>query len=192
MTAKQAIQGTPDTTAIGPKDNFGPAEVRQTKAADLPAILQLHRRAFGPGRFALTAYRIREGTPPISQFCRVSERDGTLIAAVRMTEIEVGGTGGALLLGPLAVEPQYVNKGYGRQLIASSLAAAREKGLQLVILVGNSSYYGKFGFVPVPRDQIVFPGPVDPGRILAFELAPGAIARFHGPIRAIRTDQPDK
>ena len=32
--------------------------------ADLPAIHKLEERAFGPGRFAKTAYRLREGVAP--------------------------------------------------------------------------------------------------------------------------------
>ncbi|KUO69615.1 MAG: hypothetical protein APF80_13325 [Alphaproteobacteria bacterium BRH_c36] len=158
--------------------------VRPAEPEDLAAIVELHRRAFGPGRFALTAYRVREGTPPISRFCRIAELDGRLIAAVRMTPVEIGCTKGALLLGPLAVEPAYVNKGHGRALINATIAAAREQGIALVVLVGNASYYGRFGFAPVPPGQITLPGPVDCARILAFEVDPGALARFRGVIRA--------
>ena len=48
-------------------------------------IRDLHARAFGPGRFARTAYRVREGTPEFSPFCRVCRIDGRLAAAVRFT-----------------------------------------------------------------------------------------------------------
>lgn len=158
--------------------------VRQPTPEDLPAILELHKRAFGPGRFTLSAYRVREGTAPISHFCRMAERDGQLIAAVRMTPIDIGGKTGALLLGPLAVEPPFVNTGFGRTLIHASLSEARQQGLDLVVLVGNASYYGRFGFHPVPPGQIKFPGPVDPARILAHELTPSALTGFRGPITA--------
>jgi len=43
------------------------------------------------------------------------------------------------------------------------------------------SYYGRLGYVPVePRGRIVFPGPVDPARILAHELVPGTLAGLKG------------
>lgn len=165
--------------------------LRPVQPQDLPAIGELHRRSFGPGRFAVSAYRIREGTLPISPFCKVAELDGKIIGAVRMTPVEIGGTRGALLLGPIAVEPGYTNQGLGATLIKAGLACSDDdKGPELVILVGNLSYYGRFGFAPVPPGQITFPGPVDPARILACERKPGALARFRGEIRADRTAHP--
>jgi predicted N-acetyltransferase YhbS len=148
------------------------------------AIVGLHERAFGPGRFALTAYRIREGTPPLGPLCYVAELAGRLVASVRLTPIEIGGTGGALLLGPLAVEPGFVGKGHGRALIDTALAAARAAGFKLIVLVGDASYYGRFGFAVVRPGQIELPGPVDQARILALELDAGALGAFMGLIRA--------
>jgi predicted N-acetyltransferase YhbS len=37
--------------------------VRPVTPDDLPEISALHARVFGPGRFARSAYRIREGAP---------------------------------------------------------------------------------------------------------------------------------
>lgn len=157
-----------------------PVTTRSAAQADVPAISELSARVFGPGRFVRTAYRVREGTPDISSFCRVAMLDGRIIAAIRMTEITIGGEGEALLLGPLAVDPAFANLGYGRRLIAESMEAARAAGRQLVLLVGDMPYYGRLGFVPVPPGQIVLPGPVNPARLLALELQPGALKRFRG------------
>ncbi len=41
------------------------------------------------------------------------------------------------------------------------------------------------GFVPVPPGRIVMPGPVDPRRLLACELAPGALDATRGPMRRL-------
>lgn len=151
---------------------------------DLPAIVDLHARAFGPGRFALTAYRVREGTPPLSPFCRVAYLQTDLLGAVRLTEITVGDEAGAVLLGPLAVAPGFVNKGVGRELIASAMAALRRANRQLVVLVGDDAYYSRFGFIPASPARFVFPGPVDPKRILVAELVSGVVTRYAGEIRS--------
>lgn len=153
---------------------------RPAVEADTPAVAELGARVFGSGRFARTAYRVREGTPAVSAFCRVAESGRRIVASIRMTEIAVGGKGGALLLGPLAVHPEFANQGHGRRLIAESMDAAREAGRQIVLLVGDMPYYGRLGFVPVPPGQITLPGPVNPARLLAFELQPGALAGFSG------------
>lgn len=148
--------------------------------ADMPAIAALSARVFGPGRFVRTAYRIREGTPDISPFCRVALAGERIIASIRMTDITVGGAGKALLLGPLAVDADFANQGHGRRLIAESLEAARAAGWRLVLLVGDLPYYGRLGFVAVPNGQIVLPGPVDPARLLALEIEPGALTGYSG------------
>ncbi|MGD9827195.1 MAG: GNAT family N-acetyltransferase [Hyphomicrobiaceae bacterium] len=151
---------------------------------DLPAINSLHRRAFSPGRFARTAYRIREGTALISPYCRVAERDGRLIAAVRFTPVTVGAKSGVLLLGPLAVEPELAGQGIGRTLAAEAIDNARNQGMALVLLVGDEPYYRRLGFVRVPEGQITLQGPVDPSRLLALELRDGALADYAGVVAA--------
>jgi len=158
--------------------------VRPVTASDLPAVLALHARVFGPGRFVRTAYRIREGTPAISRFCLMAVLGGELVAAIRFTEVTIGGEGGALLLGPLAVEPRVAGRGYGKRIVADGMEGARRAGLRLVVLVGDLSYYGRFGFTRLPGGQIVMPGPVDPDRLLAAELAPGALGAYRGVIAA--------
>ncbi len=147
---------------------------------DAASIAALHARVFGPGRFARTAYRVREGTGTVSPYCRGAFAGNQLVAALRMTEVTIGGRVGALLLGPLAVDPDFANQGFGRRLIGEAIEAARAGGVRLIVLVGDEPYYGRFGFKPVPPGQIRLPGPVDPRRLLAAELVPGALAESHG------------
>ena len=154
--------------------------VRPAGPEDSAEIRALHVRAFGPGRFARTAYRLREGTEEFSPFCRVCRIDGQLVAAVRFTPILIGGRDGALLLGPLAVDPAFANQGYGRGLVGGALEATRGAGIALVLLVGDEPYYARLGFRRVPRGQITLPGPVDPERLLIVELVPGALAKYSG------------
>ena len=166
--------------------------VRPATPDDVPAIHALQPRAFGPGRFTRTAYRIREGLPLVSRFCLVAVSGSELVAAIRFTEVTIGGASGALLLGPLAVEPAYAGQGYGKQLVAVGLANAKASGLQLAVLVGNESYYARFGFVPVQPGQITLPGPADPMRILAAELKTGALTHYRGVVMADYRSSEDK
>ena len=159
---------------------------RPVTPADLPSVSELHARVFGPGRFTRTAYRVREGTAPISRYCRAAFLGNRIIAAVRFTDVAVGTTDGALLLGPLAVDPEFAGKGFGRALVGEALEAAKSDGVRLVILVGDEPYYSRFGFRPVPPGQIRLPGPVDPQRLLVAELAPGALSVYRGLVAAKR------
>jgi predicted N-acetyltransferase YhbS len=149
---------------------------------DADPIERLNERVFGPGRFARTAYRIRETTaadPALSFVARV----GTLlVGATTMTPIAIG-VAPALLLGPLIVEPVFRSQGIGEALVKSSLEAAKAGGWKLVILVGDEPYYARMGFQRAPPGQISLPGPVDPERLLYCELDPGALAAAKGTMR---------
>jgi predicted N-acetyltransferase YhbS len=157
--------------------------IRPQQPSDEAAVSKLHEKAFGPGRFARTAYRVREASngPSIA----LTAWDGNeLVGSIQLTAITIGGKPGAMLLGPLAVAPVYKGRGAGLRLILQSIAEAHQQGARLIVLVGDLPYYSRAGFGAVPAGQILLPGPVDPARILAAEREPGALASFSGMIAA--------
>jgi predicted N-acetyltransferase YhbS len=158
-------------------------QVRPERAEDIEALRQLAARSFGPGRFARAAHRVREHAGPVKELSLTAWSDGVLAGSIRFTAIGIGASTGALLLGPLMVDTKWAGKGCGRALIASGLELAREAGYALVLLVGDLPYYERFGFARVPAGKIAMPGPVDPARLLAMELEPGALQRFGGIVR---------
>jgi predicted N-acetyltransferase YhbS len=151
-------------------------------ADDALAIDRLHERTFGPGRYARTAYRIREGAQHQLELSYVARIGTLLVGSVRLTPVRIGETK-ALLLGPLTVEPPFRERGIGLQLIERALEGARKKGHRLMVLVGDEPYYGKVGFRRIPKAQASMPGPVDPARLLIAELQAGAFEGVSGPIR---------
>ncbi len=150
--------------------------------SDALAIERLHERTFGPGRFARTAFRIREGGAHRLDLSFTARIGTLLVGSVRLTPIRVGDVK-ALLLGPLTVEPPFRKRGIGLALMQRALADARREGHRLVVLVGDESYYAKAGFKRIPKGQARMPGPVDPARLLVAELVDGAFAGVSGPIR---------
>ncbi|MGV3650957.1 MAG: GNAT family N-acetyltransferase, partial [Devosia sp.] len=64
--------------------------VRQATPADDAFIDDLHAIAFGPGRFARTAFRVRERYPIDPSLSLVAESDGTACGSVWMTPISIG------------------------------------------------------------------------------------------------------
>jgi predicted N-acetyltransferase YhbS len=158
-------------------------DIRLEHLSDEPALSALSAQAFGPGRFARSAYRIREGIAPIAPLCLTAWREGAIVGGIRFTAIAVGGKEGGLLLGPLVVDPVHAGQGIGRALIAAGLEGAKSQGFGFVLLVGDMPYYGRFGFVPVPPGQMTLPGPVDLARVLALEIMPGTLAGMRGPVK---------
>ena len=152
-----------------------PLTIALETPSDAAAIKALHERAFGPGRFARTASRMREATAPDERLCFTARVGTLLVGSIRMTPVSIGGLD-SLLLGPLAVEPAFEGRGIGRGLIERSVGEARALGYALVILVGDEPYYARLGFSRVPPGRIVLPGPVDPARVLFLELRAAALA----------------
>jgi predicted N-acetyltransferase YhbS len=143
---------------------------------------RLHERTFGPGRYARTAYRIREGIAHRLDLSFTARIGTLMVGSVRLSPIRIGETS-ALLLGPLTVEPPFRDRGIGIGLIERALQEAKAKGHKLVVLVGDESYYQRCGFKRIPKRKVSMPGPVDPLRLLVAELAAGAFAGVSGPIR---------
>jgi predicted N-acetyltransferase YhbS len=140
---------------------------------DALAIERLHERTFGPGRYARSAYRLRESHGHLLELSFTARIGTLMIGSVRLTRVCIGETP-ALLLGPLTVEPPFRSRGVGSALIKKALAEAKAKGHTMVLLVGDEPYYAKAGFKKIPKGQVKMPGPVDPGRLLVHELTPGA------------------
>ena len=152
------------------------------KPNDADAIERLHERTFGPGRFVLSAYRLREHVDHLLDLSFTARIGTLLVGSVRQLPICIGDTP-ALMLGPLTVEPPFRKRGVGRALLDRALADAKKAGHRLVILVGDEPYYGRVGFKVVPKGTATMPGPVDYSRLLVAELAEGAFAGVSGAIR---------
>ena len=160
--------------------------ILQETPDDAEAVERLNARTFGPGRFAKSAYRLREEVVHIPELSFTARVGTLMVGSVRLSPILIGATR-ALLLGPLTIEPPFRSRGIGQNLIVRALEEAKRKGHRLVVLVGDEPYYGRSGFKPAAKGRITMPGPVDPARLLVAELQPGA---FDGVSGAIRPDWP--
>lgn len=154
------------------------AYAAETAAHDLE-IDDINAEAFGPGRFARAAYKIREGGPHERHLSFVALDGGKVVGTVRLTRVAIG-EGRSLLLGPLAVRPAWKDLGIGRKLVHIAVEAAAKAGWHSVMLVGDEPYYGPLGFRQVPIGQITMPRPVDYRRLLIREIEPGALGHLQG------------
>jgi predicted N-acetyltransferase YhbS len=160
-------------------------EIRLQKREDFPTLTQLNEASFGPGRFARTAYRVREGAAAEPRLNLCAVKDDAIIGAVQFTPLTIGGAPGALLLGPLVIEEAHKNQGHGLRLMLEGMRRGHDVGFKLVILVGDLPYYARAGFAVAPLGRIVMPGPVDPARLLYAELEPQALEAYGGLVRGL-------
>lgn len=153
--------------------------------AHAPALERVLNRAFGPGRFAKTSERVREqGARHRLDLSRVALLGAGPIGCCRLHDVAVGDSA-ALLLGPLAVDPDHQHDGLGAALVAAAIEAARPGG-GAIIVVGAPAFFAPFGFAAIPKGRITLPGPVDPARFMWLALAEGASDQLAGAVTAPR------
>jgi predicted N-acetyltransferase YhbS len=135
-----------------------PLRIEIEAPADAAAVEALVLVAFGPGRFAKTAERLRERARIAAGF--VARENGTIIGSVRLWAITIDGQP-ALFLGPIAVSAANRRAGLGADLVQACVDHAGDSG---ILLVGDLPWFGRFGFRPAPDARLN--GPVDQRRVL--------------------------
>lgn len=164
-------------------------QTRLEAPEDAGPVEALNAESFGPGRFAKSAYRLREGVNPVAALSFVAVEQGILRGSVRFWPIRVGGHE-ELLLGPLAVQSDQRGRGIGIGLMQAGIEAARQGPWRGILLVGDEPYYAKAGFSRLPPGRVKFPGPVDQNRILGLSLKPGELLTLSGEVRRAQIDGP--
>lgn len=157
-----------------------PAPVVETeRREDAPAVQALVLAAFGPGRFAKTAERVRETASIAAGF--VVRREGAVVGSVRLWTIRVG-LQDALFLGPIAVDAAARKAGLGQALVEACVAWSRSAGAAGILLVGDAPWFSRSGFAPIA--DVSLPGPVDPRRVMWLGLdgptPAGAVRGYRG------------
>mgnify|MGYP001298022527 FL=1 len=158
--------------------------IRETKE-DWWEVESLFDLCFAPGREALSSYRLRDDLGPISELCfLLRDETGAVVAAVRFWKVQIA-CKPVLLLGPIAVHPTRQGEGLGGYLMHESLSIATQSGWTRVMLVGDKSYYSRFGFAKL--SNVIMPPPINAERVLGKDLIDGAwfgvtghVQRFKG------------
>jgi predicted N-acetyltransferase YhbS len=161
--------------------------IREEKIADVAAREALLDEAYGACRFTKTSERLREGRRTAEGLALVAVERGRVIGTVRLWHVTAGPGCAALLLGPLAVHPDYRNRGIGTTLMRRAIARARLAGHGAVLLVGDAPYYGRFGFSAAQTASLWMPGSFERDRLLGLELKPKALSGARGMIGATGT-----
>lgn len=164
-------------------------EIRHERPEDAPLVDALNAASFGPGRYAKSAYRLREGVDAVAALSFVATEAGAFRGSVRFWPVMIGAEK-VLLLGPLAVQSDQRGRGIGIALMNTGIEAARTAGYGAIILVGDEPYYARVGFAKLPSGRITFPGPVDRARVLGLSLKPNALVNLSGLVRRAHIDDP--
>jgi predicted N-acetyltransferase YhbS len=144
--------------------------IRHERPSDVPAREAVLDRAFGEARFTKTCERLRVGRMPAAGLSLIATADGRVVGTVRLWHIAAGFDRPALLLGPLAVDPECRSRGIGAALMNRAISEARRRGHRIILLVGDEPYYARFGFSAAVTGGLSLPGPYEAPRLLGLAL----------------------
>jgi putative acetyltransferase len=138
--------------------------------ADTAAIREVNLLAFGKTYEPDLVEAIR-GDPDawLPHLSLVAVDNDGIIGHILFSRVHINSTP-VLSLGPLAVLPDHQNQGIGGALIQAGLTAARAAGEHLVILLGHSTYYPRFGFLPATTFDIHHPHVDDGPHLMVLPL----------------------
>lgn len=147
------------------------ATIIPLSAVEPEMVEQLLDAAFGEGRHARTAYRIREGTEwlaPLS-FAALDE-DDYLVGTIQLWPVALTDPKGRpypmLMVGPVAVMPGRQGEGFGKALMSAALGAIDPRAALPQVLIGDAEYYGAWGFSAAHTGGWHCPGPYEAERLL--------------------------
>ncbi len=137
-----------------------------------PAMIeQVLDRAFGEDRHGRTAYRIREGMDwlPALSFAAL-DPDGMLAGTIQAWPVALTDPQGRahplIMVGPVAVLPEYQDQGYGRAMMAALFSGIDPAAPLPQVLIGDTDYYRRFGFTNEHTRGWSCPGPWEPERLM--------------------------
>lgn len=159
-----------------------PSKLRLQTPEDEAAIETLMAATFGDARHQRSVWNLRLGAP-VANLCFVQSYEDKIIGSLRYWPIMVGGMRG-LLLGPLAVSPEFKGRGFGKELVSHSLDQAKHAGYPFVLVSGEPDYYPQFGFEKASTSSFLWPGFIEAERLQIKWLKPEAKANAPG-IKAI-------
>ncbi|WP_210496709.1 GNAT family N-acetyltransferase [Microvirga antarctica] len=159
-------------------------KIRQEIDRDVEARETLLDTCFGPERFEKTCERLREGRKPAHGLSLVVTRGDSVVGTVRLWHVSAGAGRPALMLGPIAIDPDCQGLGLGARLMREALGRAGAQGHTAVLLVGDAPYYERFGFSAAATRDLWMPGPFERERFLGLSLAAGALHGARGLVSA--------
>lgn len=160
-------------------------EIRVEQPSDYAAIDEVHEMAFSRPDEGILVDKIRKSDTYIPELSFVALIDGKIVGHVlfSIVHIDAEQKKPVLALAPLAVLPEYQNKGVGSKLTLHGIKRARELGWRAMIVLGQATYYPRFGFEPAHKYGIQCPFPLnDPGAFMAMELQEDSLVDSMGAV----------
>ncbi|HET6646647.1 MAG TPA: N-acetyltransferase [Pyrinomonadaceae bacterium] len=150
--------------------------IRAENLSDLPGVRRVNELAFGGSTEADLVDALRKAADPyISLVAIENER---IVGHIFFSPVKIEPQETfcrAMALAPMAVLPDYQNRGIGSLLVQEGMKQCAGLGYEFIVVVGHPEYYPRFGFVPAHQMGLRCKYPVPDDVFMVVELKPGAL-----------------
>ena len=158
-------------------------QIREEQPADIESIFKVHESAFEtPAEAKLVDLLRSRGKATISL---VAEDENEIIGHILFSPVLIDPPAPdwrALGLAPIGVIPERQRQGIGKVLINSGLERCETLGYQLVVVLGDPTYYSKFGFKRASDYGFRNEYQAEE-HFMALELIPGILGTYSGLVK---------
>lgn len=157
--------------------------VRREKPIDIPAIRKGNERAFNGSVEARLVDLLRDANK--ATISLVATFNDELVGHILFSPVTIGYNPknmSCLSLAPIAVLSEYQKQGIGSRLVTQGLKESRNKGYDLVVVLGHASYFPLFGFKRASLYNLGKEYNIDES-FMALELKEGAPNVVHGVVK---------
>ncbi len=157
--------------------------IRTETEKDQTAIQEINHSAFETFAEAVLVDTLREQCHPIISL--IAEEGRKLVGHIMFSPVTLTGFSNLKIMGlaPMAVLPNYQQKGIGSALVQAGLDRCKKLGFGAVVVLGHTNYYPKFGFIPAARFEIDCEYDVPEDAFMVIELQPSYLAGAKGRVK---------
>ena len=160
--------------------------IRPEQNLDYSTIYEVNKLAFGKENEPRLVEILRQSPGFIPELSLVAVSEDQVVGHILFSPVVIETSTGdisILALAPMAVRPEFQNQGIGSELVRQGLEACRRLGCRMVVVLGHSNYYPRFGFEPARPKGISAPFPVPDESWMVIELERGALSGVQGTVR---------
>ena len=166
--------------------------IKQEENTELPVICNLIEAAFANMQESdhqehHLVDRLHKSDTYIPELSLVAKTDQEeIVGYILLTKAEIVSESEvhtSLAVAPLAVLPEYQNRGIGGMLLKEAHKRAAALGYGTAVLLGHKDYYPRFGYRKAEDYGIKFPFDVPSEYCQVIELIPNALEGINGIVR---------